>query len=607
MKSEKLKLIPISQLLDENFFIPSYQRGYRWKKRQVENLLDDIWNFREESQSESKEVFYCLQPIVVSKRENNWEIIDGQQRLITLYIILHYLKEGMGFLNKQNYSIRFETRPESKEFLEGLSENDRIRSQDNIDYSHIYEAFNTVLDWFKGKDGNTKIHFLTTLLNDDDTGKNVKVIWYDVSDENITDNFAIDIFTRLNIGKIPLTNAELVKALYLQKNNFQENKASLKQIQIASEWDAIEKVLQNNTFWFFIYNITNPLKYDNRIEYIFDLMKGKTNDNENYFTFYEFFEDYTLSKKQNIVKTDDKKAQADIDGLWLDIKKYFLSFEEWYNNREFYHLIGFLVECGSDINKLKSESSKKTKIEFKEYLKGKIKTQIYSKNNKKQIEELIKGNDDKRLKKLLLLFNIQTILSIEDTDIRFPFDRYKNENWDIEHVRSKTDKLITGDARKPWSLDVLEYFTGEKGYINEEDIKNQHRAIETLEKEEDKEFSIRLLKILISEKIDDGEFNKLYNEITLYFGETDTPDNIDSIANLALLDATTNRSYKNAMFPIKRKTIIENDTNGVFIPICTKNVFLKYYSKKLGEVMYWRKNDADYYLGAIKQMLRSIY
>ena len=78
---------------------------------------------------------------------------------------------------------------------------------------------------------------------------------------------------------------------------------------------------------------------------------------------------------------------------------------------------------------------------------------------------------------------------------------------------------------------------------------------------------------------------------------------MDSIGNLALLDAATNRSYKNAMFPIKRKRNIQNDMNGIFVPICTKNVFLKFYSKKLGEVMYWNESDADDYVKAIQEVL----
>lgn len=48
---------------------------------------------------------------------------------------------------------------------------------------------------------------------------------------------------------------------------------------------------------------------------------------------------------------------------------------------------------------------------------------------------------------------------------------------------------------------------------------------------------------------------------------------------------------------------MQNDKRGTFIPICTKNVFMKAYSKKFDEVMYWNKHDADFYLKAIEGTL----
>ena len=44
---------------------------------------------------------------------------------------------------------------------------------------------------------------------------------------------------RINIGKIPLTNSELIKALFLNSSNFQnqESKLRLRQLEIATEWD----------------------------------------------------------------------------------------------------------------------------------------------------------------------------------------------------------------------------------------------------------------------------------------------------------------------------------------------------------------------------------
>lgn len=69
-KKSKISLKTINELLNKNFFIPSYQRGYRWKKRQVKELLDDIWEFINRKKEEDE--FYCLQPVVI--KECNEEI-----------------------------------------------------------------------------------------------------------------------------------------------------------------------------------------------------------------------------------------------------------------------------------------------------------------------------------------------------------------------------------------------------------------------------------------------------------------------------------------------------------------------------------------------------
>lgn len=596
---DKLILKPINDLLNENFFIPSYQRGYRWKKEQVKNLLDDIWNFRLNSEDESREVFYCLQPVVVSKIDNEWELIDGQQRLTTISIIMQYLKKQMDALDKNKYSIRYETRTESKTFIESLSADSLTNRNDNVDYYHICEAYDAVADWFATKDGNTKIHFLTTLLNDNQSGKNVKVIWYDVSEENKNKKYAIDIFTRLNIGKIPLTNSELVKALFLMKSNFEEQ-ATLKQIQIATEWDAIEKKLQDDSFWYFIYSPKNSIQYENRIEYIFDLMQQKTKDDEEHYTFNKFLEKFE--------ENTTSKGKLEVDTIWLDIKHYFLRLEEWYQNRDLYHLIGFLIEYEADINKLIEASKSRTKTEFITYLTGKIKKQLTHIN----LENLdfYNGKDKNDIRKVLLLFNIQTILSSTKADMRFPFNKFKKDKWDIEHVNSQTEKHIDSKNRKSWALDVLEFFTGTKGFSDKVIVEKDNKTEAEIQKEniellseKDNAICKKLIQVLESEKVEDDFFDEVFTEMRKEFKEDDVKDN-NGISNLALLDESTNRSYGNAMFPIKRNRIIDNDSNGIFVPIGTKNLFLKYYSKKMGDAMYWQQKDANDYLMAIQEVLK---
>ena len=89
---DDLRLRPVADLLHERFFVPEYQRGYRWTPRQVRALLDDLDAFRRSVRT--ADGYYCLQPIVVREREDgSWEVVDGQQRLTTLRLIFVYLAD----------------------------------------------------------------------------------------------------------------------------------------------------------------------------------------------------------------------------------------------------------------------------------------------------------------------------------------------------------------------------------------------------------------------------------------------------------------------------------------------------------------------------------
>jgi len=371
-----------------------------------------------------------------------------------------------------------------------------------------------------------------------------------------------------------LTNAELIKALFLQKGNF-DNDVTLKQLQIASEWDIIEKALQDYAFWFFIYNPRNPSKYDNRIEYILDLMNKKTKEMDDYHTFNKFYND-NFSCKNN---------KPDIVKIWLEIKQYFQTFEEWFNDNELFHYIGYLINCSKNDNAIiiiKNKATDKTKTEFKNYLKEQIKKQVDC-----VLNNLKHKKDKDQIKKVLLLFNIQTM---QKSGMRFPFDKYKSieqkYGCDIEHIRSQTDKIkMEEEERIDW-IDVhLEYFEGTKDTPEES-------------------FYNSLIELKESKKIDVEKFNNVFDGVQKHFNEDEQLAEKDHISNFALLDAHTNRSYKNSFFPVKRKKIIENDEKGFFVPITTKNLFLKYYTKKMGEIMYWKDDDAKNYFEAIKLTLR---
>ena len=102
-----LKIKHVADLLDMHFHIPTYQRGYRWESKHVEALLDDLYAFSVQmSEIENKAgKFYCIQPLAVvvnkqlsTKDEIVYDVIDGQQRLTTLYLILSYLQDARKYL-----------------------------------------------------------------------------------------------------------------------------------------------------------------------------------------------------------------------------------------------------------------------------------------------------------------------------------------------------------------------------------------------------------------------------------------------------------------------------------------------------------------------------
>ena len=585
MNDNTLSLKPINDLLSEQFFIPAYQRGFRWKRRQVRELLEDVLEFCDKEHA-SKDEFYCLQPIVVKDKDGQWELVDGQQRLTAIFLILKYFNERFAEkYQKSIFSIEYETREDSKKYLESL---DKKKKEKNIDFFHIYESFQQIEEWFQE---------YQNLINDIESVflNKVKVIWYEIKEEINP----IKVFSRLNIGKIPLTNSELVKALFLRSKNFNKNEITLQQIKIAQEWYEIEKSLQSDSFWYFISNKDN---FSNRIEFILELIADEYiteagYKNDPYYTFLVF------NKKFAKIK-------------WTKIKKYFMTVEEWYDDRYLYHLIGYLVNEGKTIAEIKKDADNcESKSEFRNVLKAKIFQSLFD-DDQQSLDELggdklrdslkdhlanwdYDGNKSK-IRSSLLLFNIATLIANTSSNMRFQFDSFKKESWDIEHVRSiKSGMPESTRDQESWLKNVLVYFTGEK---------KKHQQQESIEKisKEEQDFCNRCINLISGKTFDSKAFEELYDELLVHFnGNNETDINSDSsetdnsIGNLTLLDATTNRSYKNAVFPIKRKLILELDKKGTFVPLCTKNLFLKYYSKKIDNMMVWSKEDSEDILKSI--------
>ena len=175
MNNEVITLKPVKELLGMNFFISDYQRGYGWTAQQALDLLNDILNFATNTEKGETEI-YCIQPLVVQRKEfailekiktatsvsevekylkGSWNVVDGQQRLTTIYIILSALGISLP------YEIDYQTRGQSKKFLENISESE---ANENIDFYHMFLVHDTVRKWLSELEMTKKQVFQQHLL-----------------------------------------------------------------------------------------------------------------------------------------------------------------------------------------------------------------------------------------------------------------------------------------------------------------------------------------------------------------------------------------------------------------------------------------------------------
>ena len=534
------------------FYVPSYQRGYRWGEDEVLRLLNDIYANGKKN--------YCLQPVVVRKKGDAYELIDGQQRLTTLYLIYRYMKNVNPFFGEPAFNLVYETRENSEEFLRSI---DLSRRDENIDYWFISNAYETIKKWFEVDMQIRVLHIFEYFKED------VKIIWYEVGENED----AISLFTRLNIGKIPLTSAELVKAMFLSRNGNGIAERE-KQEEISLQWDDMEKELHDDPLWYFLTNGANA-SYQTRIDLILDLVSEKPADNrEKYYTFF---------------KIDEMAKTVPLDDLWRKIQQTFLLLKDWFENHELYHKIGYLIASESlTLQKIFKISEGRTKREFRAELDSFIKTSISIPDNYGELS-YEKQLDYKRISKLLLLFNVESVRLNGEHTQWFPFDKYKYDRkgrvaWSLEHIHAQqSEGLRTQEMWKEWLR--LHIPSVRAVSDNTELVEAMQAAIDDPKLERDAFYTLQKTVVELLSVQGNAEF-------------------LHSIGNLALLRADDNAALNNSTFDVKRNLIVSMDKEGQFIPFCTKMVFLKYYTpSEDNQLHFWGQADRVAYVNAMNKVL----
>lgn len=354
------------------FVVESYQRGYRWNRDRAKQLLDDIYNNYRKYYSRIKEkeindedlgicgYEYCVQPLVVKRvgdREHMlkngekiicpvYNVIDGQQRLTTLYLIFGALNNTPGAEEiirdrENNVHITFKRKDNASFDINKLIEGNT--SELSIDDMYAKEVYDFVKDYindtvlkntekyyaFTGKESNLNKNYtidrLTRFMHM--IQYFTTIIWYEPKD---SEEDAFDVF---NDKKIPLTGSELVKALFMNPDNYIEPGSNLqslneliktRQIVIGNEWDRMEQLLHDEDFWhFFPHN--DGIHMTSRMDAVIDFFVYRKLSNHS---------DLSHEEIKNSYLNDEKYAYKEMERLLLEELKNsedkFKTMDQWW-------------------------------------------------------------------------------------------------------------------------------------------------------------------------------------------------------------------------------------------------------------------------------------
>jgi hypothetical protein len=544
------------------FFVPGYQRGYRWGPDEVDRLLADIW--------ESNGAPYYLQPVVVKQMaDGRWELIDGQQRFTTLYLIFQYMRDQGLQSAGAGYSIEYETRPGSQEFLRSPMADHK---DENIDFHHIFGAYERIRSWFEAWEHRTQHvanKFYGYLFD------SVKVIWYEASQ----DLDSITLFTRLNVGRIPLTDAELVKALVLANSRARPGYSD-KSEQIAAQWDQFERELRAPEVWSFITgrHESEATHIGLVLDTLADQIGGRPSGRHRprYYTF----------------ETLRNEITAGAQAFWDRVVKLHSLILGWYDDRQVFHKVGFLIQVGSDtFGRLVNLADGLTKPQLHAALDGRIRDVLDL--TEEDLGALDYDTRSAKCSEVLLLMNVETVRARKDDTARYSFNAHSRGSWSLEHIHAQNAKELRRDEKiwREWLLlqrDVVEDLPTLESAVRAELLSEIDDVLGMIAEQQVHGVGVRFdaVKAAVEDALTDES--------------TRRGENVHSLANLALLASGDNSALSNSTFEVKRREILARDKAGSYIPPCTRNVFLKYYTDADDQqIHFWGAADRESYLKAI--------
>lgn len=542
------------------FNIPEYQRGYKWTVDNIIQLLEDLKGFKQNSSDE----FYCLQNITITKTNINghscFNVIDGQQRLTTLFILISYIQRNMSnkVLSAESNILRYSIREETDKFLResiltGDYWNDVEYKPATKDQYYIAEVAKAVAEWFNinNLEERTILDHLKLIVNKVESGEEETV------------------FASLNGGKVDLDGADLVRAILITRAAKQKypsliSEKTLHQItnddinlNINIKVSSLGKINEFRVKLGIELDMMNNWWSDRKVRSYFEqLLPNRISQNKSFkyseypidLLYYAFFEAYK-DKLATHGNTDldlrifengiDKDGEGGNDHLefYKEVKEFHLTLVDWYNDDEIYNLLGYLMYNYKSASVSFAMLWNEWKLtESKSDFKSKLKRII-----REQLALAFAASDDSTdiADKLILLrksiTNIAENWYVKDFIIRFlPL---------LDLIPEK--KTVGNSVRTIFKRLNPDYFK-----CNQEDkehVRSQTRQIAEENMTEEDRLAL----------------------------EEENRQGINSIGNIVLLKASINRSYGNVEL-VKKMDIIarEHIMNDTYIRPHTLNVFL---------------------------------
>lgn len=583
-----------SYLKGKKYAIPPYQRGYKWESKDIERLLKDINDF---CPDEELGLFYCLQNITLVEKEESFNVVDGQQRLTTLIVLLSYMGEYELIKDKLLYNVRSETEDFLKEFIFKPSNlgnfstweqflGESVSNGKDHDYQDIYylfNAFKTIKKWFDERPQNVTA-MKDKILN------HLKVI------VNLPKNIdEQELFENLNGKRVPLDGADLIRALIItrvaKKEIGEQEDSTKKSVLINERRVKIGMLLDSINLWwndqnklFYFRHFVKDVKVSDSISVAFDDKSYPINN---------LYKLYALKYNSGVLSMELFEQKSVESGFLQELQTLQRTIENWYYDRELYHLILFTILYASDGNKEKELKNlgiidlfnlweKNHRRAFIKELKVRIsKTDIFEDlikqcgRNEKENENtaLQESWYDKRVIPVSVLLDIICILA-SNNDTKLPALYFNTYEEDLEHIFPQTP---IGDKIK------------DKG--KQTQILNKYlEIINGLIPQEEK-------IIIADEEIDWDNSEWKENIKSTINSKTKSLIPINSLGNMCVLNRSVNRGYGNDFFLEKRIDIMRKTQEGVFIRPHIYDAFNKIFLNRQDEcinmsmMVKWDKSD----------------